>query len=101
MPETDVINATFMKSQDVHLHSVLLKLLTLRLSFKRLTLKVMVMVTQEKVYEVILKSFCLFLLPAHGDFEYCVCNLLQNIEEGPEVTSPASSSRRSCQVRAV
>ncbi|GAB5578628.1 nucleolar complex protein 3 homolog isoform X2 [Prionailurus iriomotensis] len=31
---------------------------------------------------------------AHRNFEYCVCNLLQNIEEGPEVTSPASSSRR-------
>lgn len=59
------------------------------------------MVTQENMYWVILKSRCLFLLPAHGDFEYCVCDLLQNIEEGPEVTSPASGSRRSCQVRAV
>lgn len=38
----------------------------------------------------------LFLLTAHRDIEYCVCNLLQNIEEGSEVTPPASSSWRSC-----
>lgn len=64
-------------------------------------LTVIVGISQEKECRVIFKSFCLLLLPAHGDFEYCVCDLLQNIEEGPEVTSPASSSRRPCQVRAV
>lgn len=51
--------------------------------------------------QLALRRSRLLSLPAHRDSEYCVCDLLQNTEEGPEVTSSASGSRRPCQVRVV
>lgn len=43
--------------------------------------------------------YFVFFLSAHRDLEYCILNILQNLEESSEVSTFASCAGRSCKVR--